>query len=172
MIFNFSLIETRSHKLWDYGWFDFSRFKVGGLTIENENPRRVLEGFLKDSISHRSFCSFSDPWGASVSNHGPFIKDKLLPDYFKTISKNELSKRVQKALSNQEVIAPPGQDQTVPIQSWLKAVKTSDYNVFELDAPSNIGLRVEYDYVWDFFFEFICFSRIQEELSVAVIGYD
>jgi hypothetical protein len=58
----FRHVETELSRLWDFGWFDISRFAVTskpGTVIDT-----LLTDFVKDPIFRRSFCETPDALGA------------------------------------------------------------------------------------------------------------
>jgi hypothetical protein len=64
MALNYSVIETRMTPLWDFGWFDLTRFKIEGPPAERQDSKQVLGEFVRHPISQRSFCD-PGPWGGS-----------------------------------------------------------------------------------------------------------
>ncbi|MGE3525610.1 MAG: hypothetical protein AB7I33_06795, partial [Gemmatimonadales bacterium] len=62
MALRFSVIESTTTPLWDFGWFDLTRFKIAGQPPKLQDCGQILGEFLRDPISQRSFC---DPgqWG-------------------------------------------------------------------------------------------------------------
>ncbi len=167
----FSVIETTMSPLWDFGWFDLTRFEVNGPGTERQSAQDVLRGFLRDPISQRSFCT-PGPWGAPIDHHGPFPSEKLMPDWYQPVSPPELANRVQMALNDPWFEEPPSPKQVLPVESWVKAVEARGDIAFVLDAPSQPDPRVYWAFVWTVFHEFVCLSCDQLELEVAVIGYD
>ncbi len=170
MAIRFSVIQTTMSPLWDYGWFDCTRFNVEGPLGERQDWRHLLEEFLRDPISQRSFCD-QGPWGESVQRHGPFLRERLVADWLRQLPPRELAHRVQVALDDPEFTEPPSREQRMPVQSWVDAITARGDTAFVLEAPDQPGVRVHWD-VWNVYHEFVCLSPDREELTVAVIGYD
>ena len=169
MKLEFTATESKSSALWDFGWFDLSRFSVDGFA---EGPRRchdVLENFISHPISQRSFCTSPDPWGASVERHGPFPRGRLKIDWYRPLSHEELRQRVAIVLDNPEFTVSPSHEQRQPIEAWLNEAQADRDELLVLEEPPNA--RVDWD-VWLLFQEFICFNPDRDELTTAVIGYD
>ena len=106
MALKFSAVETTVSRLCDYGWFDLTRFKIEGPSAERQDCSRVLQAFLRDPISQRSFCD-PGPWGESVQRHGPFLRESILPDWFRPITADELREEIQTALEDPEFTEAP-----------------------------------------------------------------
>jgi len=172
MALRFTVIESTSSSLWDFGWFDHTQFKVHGPAEERQNCQDVLREFLQDPISQRSFCTSPDPWGDPIGRHGPFLTGKLGANWFEPLSPAEFERRVQAALDDPEFDEPPSREQRLIVDAWMNAVKTRGDDTFGLDAPAQSDARVDWAFVWIVFHEFICLDRNREELIVAVIGYD
>jgi len=113
MALSFSVSDTMMTPLWDYGWFDLTRFKVEGPSAERKNSSHILSEFLLDPISQRSFCS-PGPWGDSVQRHGPFPRERLVADWFRPIAHEEFAKRVLAALDDPDFTEPPSREQHGP----------------------------------------------------------
>ena len=167
----FHVIETAATPLWDFGWFDLTRFRIEASVAERHDALGLLRAFLRDPISQRSFC---DPgrWGLSVGRHGPFLREKLAADSIRPLSTSELANRLRAALEDPQFTSPPTPAQRRPVEAWLELVRTRGDTAFELAVPDASDSRVEWSYVWLVFHEFLCFSPEREELAVAVIGYD
>ncbi len=171
MALSFSVIETTMSPLWDYGWFDMTRFSVEGPPAERQDCRYALREFLQDPVSQRSFCD-PGPWGESIQRHGPFPREKLVADWFRPIPPHELMDRVRVALDDPEFTEPPSLEQRLPVETWVETVKARGDTAFALEAPDRPDARVDWALVWTVYHEFVSFSPEREELTVGVIGYD
>ncbi|MBU1241814.1 hypothetical protein KKD52_15005 [Myxococcota bacterium] len=158
-------------QLWDFGWFDLTRFEVDGPFAERHRFGHVLAEFLRDPISQRSFCTLPDPWGNSGGLHGPFPLATLAPEWYRPLPLDELQRRVAMTLDDPEFTTPPSRQQRAPVEAWLESARTRGDDLVALDAPAVPGVRVEWD-VWLLFHEFVCFTPDREEMIVAVIGFD
>lgn len=171
MALSFSVRDTTMTPLWDYGWFDLTRFKVEGPSAERMDSSHILSEFLRDPISQRSFCS-PGPWGESVQRHGPFPRERLVADWFRPISLEEFAKRVLAALDDPDFTEPPSPEQRTPVEAWLEEVEAHGNGTFALSAPEEADARVDWHFIWTVYHEFACLSPGHDELSVGVIGYD
>lgn len=171
MALNFSLIDTTMDPLWDFGWFDLSRFKVDGPAGERCDGRHVLAAFLRDSISQRSFCDRTQ-WGENVQRHGPLRRDLLAPEFFRPIASDELEHWVQAALHDPQFTVLPSKEQRKPVEEWAAAIKARGDSTFVLDVPDQAEARVTWSFVWALYREFAAVSPDGKELAIAVIGYD
>ena len=101
MALSFSVINTRMTPVWDFGWFDLTRFKVDGPATERQDCYHVLAEFLRAPISQRSFC---DPgqWGESIQRHGPFLCERLAVMWFRPITTEQLADRLDRILRDME----------------------------------------------------------------------
>ena len=171
MALSFTVIESRMTPLWDFGWFDVSRFKIDGLPDEPPAGVDVLREFLRDAISQRSFCTSPDPWGNKGGLHGPFPMEVLEAEWYRSLSPEELPQRVARILNDPDFTEPPSREQRVPVSEWLDAARVQGDDVVVLEAPDRPGARVEWD-VWLIFQEFVSINPNREDMTVAVIGYD
>ena len=171
MALRFSVSETMMTPLWDFGWFDLTRFKVEGPSAARQDSWHVFREFLHDPISQRSFCS-PGPWGESVDRHGPFPRERLVADWFRPISQHELATRVQAAFDDPDFTERPSREQRMPIEAWVESVRARGDITFALSAPDEADARVDWHFVWTVYYEFACLSPEREELTIAVIGYD
>lgn len=168
----FTLIETTKTPLWDFGWFDLSRFKVDGLCGARPDGLDVLRAFLRDEISQRGFYTRTDPWGIASGLHGPFPLESLKAEWYRSLSIEEVRQRVATILDDDvEFTSSPPPEQRLPVSEWLDAVGIRGDRLLVLEAPDLPGVRVEWD-VWLLFHEFVSVSPTREEMTVAVIGYD
>jgi hypothetical protein len=169
MTLHFYLLETQCHALWDYGWFDVSRFAVDGAS--GHDSIDVLREFMLDPISQRSFCSGGE-WGESIERHGPFLRDAFDASWFRSVSFAELSDKVQETLDDPEFSEPPSSGQRAPVLAFIRDAETRGDAAFVLEAGEQLEVRVDWDFVWIIYREFVCLSSDHEQLTVAVIGYD
>lgn len=171
MALSFAVIETAMAPLWDFGWFDLTRFKVDGPLSEREDWRRVFGDFLRDPLSRRSFCG-PEPWGTPIERHGPFLHRRIAAEWFRPITAQMLSERIHAVLDDPRFRMPPEAGQRVPVEAWAAAVRTRHDDAFALDPPDQVEAKVDWDWVWTVYQEFASISRDRQELSIGVIGYD
>ena len=57
----FDLVATASSQLWDFGWFDVSRFRVTHHTEATPTWQDRVRSFFADPVSQRRFCTSPDP---------------------------------------------------------------------------------------------------------------
>lgn len=171
MALSFSVVETTMSPLWDFCWFDLTRFKLDGPLAERQDCSHVLREFLRDPISQRSFCD-PGPWGESIQCHGPFQHGKLVADWFRPVAPEELTDRIRVALDDPEFTEPPALAQRLPVETWAEKVKARGDTLFALEAPDQPEGRVDWDFVWILYHEFVTVSPDRQELAVGVIGYD
>ena len=171
MAYTFNVRDSQTSQLWDFGWFDVTRFEVERALGVPADCASILRGFLRNSISHRSFCTSPDPWGNAGGLHGPFPAQKLDAGWYRPVSLEDLRHRVATALDDAEFTTPPSHEQRQPVAAWLDGAQLRGDDVVVLEAPPLPGVRVEWD-VWLVFHEFVCFSPDRKEMTVAVIGYD
>lgn len=171
MAITFSVIEWTTQPLWDFGWFDYTRFCIEGVWDDQQSCLDVLGDFLQNPIAQRWFCASPDLWGDAPGCHGPFPMENLISDWYRQISHAELKPYVLAILNNPYFYPTPSREQRQPLEAWLDLVQTRGDDVFVLDAPSGPGIRLEWD-VFLVFHEFVCFSANREQMIVAVIGFD
>ena len=170
MPLRFSVIDSTATPLWDYGWFDRTRFRVEGALESGADERALLAAFLADPLSRRSFCT-SDPWGSPGDTHGPLRTDAWSLDWYSSRSLEELDDCVRDAVALAG-FPPVSSEQLLPIQRWLDAARESDERAYVLRRNLSDDWKVEWSFVWICFHEFVAVSRARDELTVAVIGYD
>jgi len=170
MALNFSVINTAMSQLWDHGWFDLTHFKIEGPTLQRQDPIRVIRDFLRDPISQCSFCT-PGPWGESVQRHGPFLHEKLVAEWFRPVTAEELANQIKTVLDT-SFAEPPQVGQQLPVKSWVQTVKARGDTLFALEVPDQQDIRVEWHLVWDVFEEFVAIGADRQELAIGVIGYD
>jgi hypothetical protein len=144
MALRFAVIETTMTQLWDFGWFDLTRFKVDGPPAERQVVGHLLAEFLGDPISQRSFCTSPDPWGSAGGLHGPFPLAKLVPEWYRPLPLDELPRRLERILNDAELITPPSSQQRVHVEAWLEAARRRGDDLLVLEAPDTPGIRVEW----------------------------
>ncbi|MCB9893168.1 MAG: hypothetical protein H6839_01815 [Planctomycetes bacterium] len=171
MSLNFTLIETKRTRLWDYGWFDLSRFQVGGSSSGQTTSDQVISAFLRAPISQRSFCD-QGAWGDPVEHHGPYLHAKLDPEWFRLTTIEDVRKRIAAVFSDPQFTEPPERAQRQEVDAWAEVVGFGGDEVFALDVPDLASVRVEFDFIWLVYNEFAIVNRTRTELSIAVIGYD
>ena len=171
MPLRFELIESASSKLWNYGWFDRSRFKVEGPEAERRDWRAVLDAFLLDPLSRRSYCKRPDPWGSGNDHHGPYARGRPRAESYRELSAAELRERVRGILDDPEFTCPPSSEQRGVIEDWLEDHAGRRDVASLLEEPLAPDALWE-PAVWLLFHEFACFSAERAELSIVVIGMD
>ena len=166
---HFRLLETQCHPLWTTGWFNVSRFAVGGAS--GHDSIDVLREFTLDPFFQRSFCS-GGGWGESIERHGPFLRDAFDANWFRSVSFTEFSDKVQETLDDPEFSEPPSPGQRAPVLAFVRDAQTRGDAAFVLEPGEQLGARVDWDFVWIIYREFVCLSSDHEQLTVVVIGYD
>jgi hypothetical protein len=167
----FEVIETTTSRVWDFGWFDRTRFRITGLGTYG-GWREALRAFISDRIAERRFCTHPDPWGAACGHHGPFESSALRVEWFQLVPPGELPARLQAAVADPQFTEMPSADQIQPIVAWASEVERRGDVVVEL-VPPLPGARLQWaNMVWCVFREFVCVANDGSTLSVAVIGYD
>lgn len=168
---NFDLLETEMHPLWDFGWFDISRFSVEGSMDRLDDGLCVLSQFLKDPISQRSFC---DPrrWGEAIGRHGPYLHSKLDAKWFERTSFAKFSEVLRRALADPSFDEPPSTSQRGIVESFVDSMNSISAETYVLVPPECSNVRVDWDHVWHVYREFACMSPSHGDLYLAVIGYD
>ena len=171
MALTFSVIETTKTPLWDFGWFDLTRFKVEGPVAERQDSTCLLGAFVRDPISQRSFCG-PGGWGDPVERHGPFLHRNFVAEWFRPIPAEKLRERIQITLNGPEFTECPNAGQREPVEAWAAAVRARGDDVFALETPDRAEGKVDWDWVWIVYQEFASVSRDREGLAIGVIGYD
>jgi hypothetical protein len=167
----FELIDTTASQLWDYGWFDESRFRVPDAAASLE-WRALVGAFFSDPISQRSFCSQPDPWGASCGRHGPFSVGSIDLAWFEVVRSGQLVARLTDALKDPQFRTPPSAEQVERVLSWGAEAERPGNLVAELMPPSSGGGLKWAHAVWCVFREYLVVASDGSTLSVAVVGYD
>ncbi|MCO6510378.1 MAG: hypothetical protein J5I65_06260 [Aridibacter famidurans] len=170
MTITFEEAESELSTLWDYGWFDVTRFRFTPSAAIDLSDADVIRELTTAPIYQRSFHRSSDPWGTSIGLHGPFHIASISPHWFQHISPDQLLPRISEAISC--IDFPPTVDQMAHVNGWVDNVRSRGDAIFLMDAPDDERLVVEYAHIWFVFTEFICVNRNHGELTVAVIGYD
>ncbi len=171
MALHFVISEITKTRLWDFGWFDLTRFRVEGPPGEWRHCKHILAEFIRHPISQRSFCTLG-PWGESVRRHGPYLHEKLSAEWFRPITYEELEEQIKATFEDEEFTEPPSAEQRRPVEAWVEAVRKRGDDVFLLDPPDRADVRVEWDFVWSVYVEFVSVSPDREFFEVGVIGYD
>lgn len=169
---SFSTIENKQSPLWDYGWFDVSRFKLQTSDDSVPTDEDLIQNFIVSPTYQRSFCESPDPWGASIDRHGPFPIEHISKGWYQPISSSSLTQRLEQAINDAGFDSRPDKEQMRPVNSWVSTVTSRGDPIFALVPPEDDDVRVEWSHVWFAFTEFICVNRQTRELEVAVIGYD
>jgi len=170
MTLTFELIETATSPLWDFGWFDCSRFRITS-PVEHAEPYDLLITFLRSPISQRSFCDLG-PWGEPVGRRGPFLHGIAVASAFRSIDANELAREVGTVLCNPKFRPLPSPIQRHPVESWVERMRARGDAAFTLDLAHCSSHRIDFAWIWRVYHEFVCVSPAHDELTVAVIGYD
>jgi len=169
MSHSFVVLETTSSPLWDFGWFDRTRFRA----IERQHDARGLLGALIQSpLYSRSFCTSPDPWGEGEGDHGPIALAALSIDAFIPVTHAELEERIRVALGRPDFSEPPSPDQTLPVYRWVQEASRPGVDLFALDAPPAASGKLANMGIWLLFHEFVAVDQANGEVSVVVIGYD
>lgn len=164
----FHHVETELTALWDFGWFDLSRFVVAsptGAVID-----ALLADFVTDQIFRRSFCENPDPWGRDLDRHGPFLCDTFSHEWYVPIPSVNLASDIVASIRDTELEPAPTDQQLKPIYDWIASSRRAD--AWKLQAPENGPLRVDWAHIWFAFQEYVAYDHDNSQLTVAVIGYD
>jgi hypothetical protein len=168
----FEVTDAATSPLWDFGWFDRTRFRVRGIR-RHADPQDILRAFFSDPMSQRAFCSQPDLWGVPCGHHGPFESSALLAEWFHPVVPGSLVSRVQAALADAQFKEMPSEHQIQPITTWATDVEREGAFVAELLPPPAPAGRLNWGtMVWAVFREFVSVTTDRTILSVAVIGYD
>jgi hypothetical protein len=167
----FEVIDTANSRLWDFGWFDRTRFRLTGLGTHG-GWQDALRAFIADPIAERRFCTQPDPWGASCGHHGPFKSGALQVEWFHRVPPGQLRVRLQAAVADSRFGPRPSADQMQPLLAWASEVERRWDIVAELIPPPNARRLDWADMVWWVFREFVSVANDGSVMSVAVIGYD
>ncbi|MCA8976669.1 MAG: hypothetical protein KDC98_18250 [Planctomycetes bacterium] len=154
--------------LWDYGWFDQSRFAVDGRC---DSDTEVLAAFLKSPIAARSFCSSPDPWGADVGRHGPLLTGSCDARWFAQLGPDDFVSHIESVFRDSGFDDLPTARQRRTVDAWVDDALRRRDSVFLLSPPDDARIRVDWD-VWGLFVEFLCLDSEHQHLAVGVIGYD
>jgi len=166
----FRLFDTYASRLWDFGTFDLTRFRVVGPSDDRADALRVLDAFRKDRMFRRQMSTWPDRWGAHCDNHGPFIVDALSADCFRPITHDELAERVSVVLGDPSFTQPPSAEQQAPVVAWMRVVRARSDAVYHLQSPPKA--HWEHAGTWLLFEEFLSLSPDGSLLTVAVLLYD
>jgi hypothetical protein len=168
---SFRVIETSTSSLWDFGWFDLTRFQVEDRAVERSDSKVVLRDFLRDPISRRSFCD-PGPWGEAIERHGPVLHEKLSVEWFREIASEDFANRIPAALDDPQFRVPPSTEQRRPVEAWAQTARARKDALFVLEPADEQEGRVDWHWVWTVYHEFIAVRPDRKELSVGVIGFD
>ena len=153
MPLEFSIIDAQENKLWDYGWFDRTRFSASGYG--DRSPAGCIDAFLKDPISQRTFCT-PGPWGEDGAGHGPFNRGEMNATWFSAITQSELVADVQRVLADPEFTEPPSAQQQEPLSTWLNEVECRDDKRFKAVPPESANALIEIASIWLVYSEYLC----------------
>ena len=168
----FDLVHTNSSQLWDYGWFDLTRFRATDELERVEPSTKLLDSLVRSDLYSRSFCKTPDPWGATDYDHGPYALRTLGAEAFRPISHSDLVREIESILGNPTFASRPSQDQLAPVQTWVNWLRRPGLDLFML-APSDAAAGSLASLgIWLVFHEFAGVERGAGEISVGVIGYD
>lgn len=154
--------------LWDYGWFDLSRFAVTSPTDAVANT--LLADFVTDPSFRRSFCESPDSWGRDLDRHGPFLCDTFSHDWFVSIPSVNLKTDIDASIRDTELQPAPTDQQLKPIHDWIESSQC--HASWKLQVPDDDRLRVDWAHIWFAFQEYVAYDHDTSQLTVAVIGYD
>lgn len=166
------LLESRMTKLWDFGWFDRSTFRVLDPVGRAMSGHDVLQGFVRQPLVRRRFCTQPDPWGAAVDVHGPLIASLLTADAYTPVPIDQLRRRVEAIFEDPKFRLAPADAQRMPVHAWLDATCTRGDDVYVLALERLQAERMEFYWIWSIFSEFVCIAPDRSEIVVAVIGLD
>lgn len=172
MTIAFEETESTQTALWDYGWFNVTRFRVKPSCDKCLSEADVIDNLIASPIYRRSFCESPDPWGVSIDRHGPFHLQLISSEWYQRISADELSARISAAITGAGFDNQPTDDQLTQVNAWAENIRTREDAIFVMNAPDDEHLRVEWAHVWLVFTEFICVNLTRSDLTIAVIGYD
>jgi hypothetical protein len=165
---NFRHIDTALTRLWDYGWFDASRFAVSGTNGESHDG--ILSGFTKSPVFARSFCESPDPWGKQIDRHGPFLLAQFQSEWYTPIPIEQLQPVLRDAIRSHDFQPDLDTEQWAVVDQWAKPNDASI--AWRLDAPEDDFIRVEFASIWWAFDQFVIYNADTCELSIAVVGFD
>ena len=165
----FELLHTTSTPLWDFGWFDVTRFRATH-EFERESSAALLDALVRSDLYSRSFCQAPDPWGTTGNEHGPYALHQTGVGAFRPISHADLALEIESVVTNQDFTSQPSQDQLAPVREWVDRLRRPGVDLFMLTAPAAGSLAN--GGIWEVFREFVGVESGVGQISVAVIGYD
>lgn len=171
MEFNFTIRETTTVPLWDFGWFELSHFTVQCISAEKTDSVSLLQAFLRHPISQKSFCEKGDVWGAPIGRRGPYLHDKIAVDWYRAVPLAGLHAELRKTLDHPD-FDPLEPGQRAPLEDWVETLRLRGDLVFVLEDPGLPDTKVEFHGIWWVYREFITIRPDRQELSVGVLGYD
>ena len=166
----FEVVESGASRLWDYGWFDQTRFRCSG--DQAGTGEHLLAALVRAPIYSRSFCTQPDPWGASDDDHGPYRRRELLNQAFAPISHDDLVARVNAAMSDPAFIGRPDAHQLIPVKQWLDLACSPVMETFVLEPAGEARTQLAELNIWHIFHEFAAVDSKAREIRLAVIGYE
>jgi hypothetical protein len=165
------LNDTNMTELWDFGWFDVSRFLFRSTSRDRPSDAEVLAQLLKNPLYQRSFCS-GGPWGEKTETHGPFRVERLSVPSFQQVPSSEIAGRFQAVLESKDFSEPPDPEQLKPVNNWIQRMVSFCATAYLIDLSMCRDDQLEWSYVWSVFREVICINTDQRKIEIAVIGYD
>jgi hypothetical protein len=169
---HFEVIDTATFKLWDFGWFDRSRFRFTGMGSSVSTSEDVLRAFIHSGLFPRRFCTHPDPWGGPVDHHGPFTVERLSPASYVRIAHHMISRHVDAVLNSPGFAGPPSPDQLAVLTEWLREIGAADADVFILERHHAQDALIDWQEIWLIFTEIVAVVPSRGELMIGVLGYD
>lgn len=156
--------------LWDFGWFDATRYveprDTARLSAEERLRRLISSREYRNNFGERESW-IKDPGPI----HGPFRIEAILPASFKDISLLELQRRVQVRLTSPGFRPTAGRDQRGQVERLLHKVAAEARQCFYLNLDLQDKTKQHnYSFVHLLFDEYVVLE--EDALWLLVIGYD
>lgn len=167
----FEIASTGLSRLWDYGWFDTTTFRVETQRLAERSARELIRAFVRDPLFRRSLCS-PEGWGQTWPQHGPWLVDRLDPAWYRGVSFEDAARCLEAVRTHPDFEEPAPPDQWRHVLDWLALRRTDGSMLFYLDVPEEAESAKGKVQVWDFFVELVAVGTALDTLHVGILGAD
>ena len=169
--YDFSVVEEKAFRLWDYGWLDIIRCYVPDLSDDSYNPA----DFFASLLNHRIY---GKGYGSGVTSkdtppiHGPLLIHRLQPSDFVEISSfDQWIEHIN--VHYAEFDGPPDKSQIEAVEDYFNGLPKEGIRYFKLAVNhEDEAYHHELWYIHTIFHEYILVNPKQEMMWLMVMGYD
>lgn len=167
----FNLIEYRTTKLWDFGWFELRSYSFPKDILDEES---ALKKYM-ESVDYRdSFMEAINKEKHAYGIHGPYSIEQLSIDDYHEFDIKQLEAEISKIYGNELFNDEPEDAQKAAVAGIISQLRLPVYSKAYLFKPSTecVSNPHKIGAPLGFFSEIVALSKSLNRLSLCAVCYD